>query len=54
MESYQWGGEGGRMGKKVQGTRSINGRYKIDRGRLRIVWEIEKPKDLCVGPMDMN
>ena len=21
---------------KVQGTRSINGRYKIDRGRLRI------------------
>ena len=23
------------MGEKVQGIRSINGRYKIDRGRLR-------------------
>ena len=27
----------GRMGEKVQGLRSINGRYKIDRGSLRIV-----------------
>ena len=55
MEGYQQGGGGvSRVGEKVQGTRSINGRYKIDRGRLRIVWEIEKPKDLCVGPMDMN
>ena len=26
----------GRMGEKVQGIRNINGRYKIDRGRLRI------------------
>ena len=31
-------GEGGREdGGKVQGIRSINGRYKIDGGRLRIV-----------------
>ena len=30
MESYQWVGEEGRMGGKVQGIRSINGRYKID------------------------
>ena len=37
MEGYQWGGGGGRIGEKVQGIRSINGRYKIDRGRLRIV-----------------
>ena len=37
------GGNGG----KVQGMRSINGRYKIDRGKL-IVWEIEKPKILYV------
>ena len=37
----------GRMGKKLQGI-SINGRYKIDRGRLRIVWEMEKPKNLYV------
>ena len=32
-------GEGEREneGEKVQGIRSINGRYEIDRGRLRIV-----------------
>ena len=44
----------GRNGEKVQGIRSIIGRYKIDRGRLRIVWEVEKPKNLYVRPMDMN
>ena len=32
MEGYQWGGGGRRMGKKVQGIWSINGRYKRDRG----------------------
>ena len=37
MEGYQGGGEEGRMGEKVQGIRNINGRYNIDRGRLRIV-----------------
>ena len=37
MEGYQWGGEGRRMGEKVEGMRNVNGRYKIDRGRLRIV-----------------
>ena len=26
----------------------INGRYKIDRGRLRIVWEMEKSKNFYV------
>ena len=31
MEGYQWGGGGRRMGEKVQGIRSIIGRYKIDR-----------------------
>ena len=30
MEDYQWGGGRGRMGDKVPGLRSINGRYKID------------------------
>ena len=40
--------ERGRMGEKIQGIRSINGRYKIDRRRLRIVWEMEKPKNLYV------
>ena len=48
MEGYQWRGGGGRMEEKVQGIRSINGRYKIDRGWLRIVLEIEKPKNLYV------
>ena len=42
------------MGEKVQGIKSINGRYKIERGRLRIVWEMEKTKNLYVRPMDMN
>ena len=37
MEGYQWAGGEGRMGEKVQGIRSITGRYKIDRGRLIIV-----------------
>ena len=36
------------MGEKVKGIRSRNGRYKIDRGRLRIVWEMEKPKNVYV------
>ena len=47
-ESQKWrshgglsvGGEGRRMGEKVQRIRSINDRYKIDRGSLRIVEEI--------------
>ena len=55
-ESQKWrshgglsaGRERGGMGEKVQGIRSINGRYKIDRERLRIVWEMEKPKNLQV------
>ena len=45
MEGYQQGGIWGRMKEKVQGISSLNGRYKIDRGRLRIVWEMEKPKN---------
>ena len=32
MEGYQWEGGVGRVGEKAQGIRSINGRYKIDRG----------------------
>ena len=37
MEGYQRQGVRGRMREKVQGIRSIIGRYKIDSGRLRIV-----------------
>ena len=48
MEGYQRGGQMGRMGEMVQGIRSIIGRYKIDRERLRIVQEMEKPKNLHV------
>ena len=36
------------MGENVQGIRSINGRHKIDRERLRIAWEMERPKKLHV------
>ena len=54
MEGYHWRSGKGREGEKVQGISSINGRYKIDRRRLRILWEIEKPKNFYVRPMDMN
>ena len=40
----QWGGR--ELGKKVQVIRSIIGRYKLGRGRLRIAHEMEKPKNL--------
>ena len=51
MEGDQWLSVGrgrGRMGEKVQGIRSIDFRNKIDRGRLRMVWEMEKPRNLYV------
>ena len=48
MKGYQQGSERGRKEEKVQGIRSINGWYKIDRGRSRIVWEMEKPKHFYV------
>ena len=37
MEGYQQGGGGERMEEKVQGIRSITGRYKTDREMFRIV-----------------
>ena len=36
------------MEEKVQGIRGINWRYIIDRGKLRTVQEMEKPKDLDI------
>ena len=54
MEDYQWGGGGEEQGEKVQGIRNITGRHKIDRERLRIVQEMEKPKNLYIQPKDMN
>ena len=44
----------GENGGKVQGIRSIVGRYKIDRGLLRILSEMEKPKNLYAPSMNMN
>ena len=52
-ESQKWRSHGGlsmergrgKNEEKVQGIRSINGRYRTDRGRLR---------DIYVWPMDMN
>ena len=37
MEVYQYGIGRGREGGKVQRINSINDRWKIDRGRVRIV-----------------
>ena len=54
MEGYQQGSGGGRKGEEIQEIRIINDRYKIDRGRLRIGQEMEKPKNLNVQPMNMN
>ena len=48
MEGYQWEGGVGRIGEKIQEIRSINGRYKVDRGRLRILQEMDKSKNLYV------
>ena len=36
LEGYQLGGQRERMGENVQGLESINCRYKIDRGRVRV------------------
>ena len=37
MEGYQQGSGRGKEEEKVQRISSMNGRWKIDRGRLRIV-----------------
>ena len=37
MEGYEGGGGGGEWEENIQGIRSIIGRYKIERRRLRIV-----------------
>ena len=38
------------MREKVQGIRSITGRYKKDRGKLRIVWGMEKARSYMFSP----
>ena len=51
---FQWGRGGGENERKVQGIRSINAKYKIDKRMLRTVQEMEKPKNLYVRSMVMN
>ena len=46
MEGCQWGWREGRMEKKVQGIRSLNGRYKIDRGVVKNSMGNEEGKEL--------
>ena len=48
LEGYQQGGGERRTGEKVERITSIIGRYKIDSGRLRIVWEVKKSRNLYV------
>ena len=48
-----WRGKEENEGKGT-GNKKHNWRYKIDRGRLRIVQEMEKPKNLYARPRDMN
>ena len=50
MEGFQQGSGRGRKEEKLQRISSINGRQKIDRGRLRIVQEMEKPKNNMYDP----
>ena len=38
------------MGEQVQGIRNIIGRYKIDRGRLKIMWEWRSHRTYIYGP----
>ena len=47
MEGYRQGKGEGRMVEKVQGIRSIIGRYKIDRGRLNSIGNGEAKELIC-------
>ena len=48
MEGYQWGRGGEIMGEKVQGIRSINGRYKIDREVKNSIGNGEAKELICM------
>ena len=48
MEGYQQGGGGGRIGEKVQGIRSINGRYKIYRNVKNSMGNGEAKELICM------
>ena len=48
LEGYQLGWERGKMGERCKEKEVQIGRYKIDKGMLRIIQEMEKPKNLYV------
>ena len=52
-KSYQWGGMGGEWGKST-GNKKHKWQVENRQGRLRIVLEMEKPKNLYVQPMDLS
>ena len=47
MEGYQWRGRG-KVGGKVQGVRSINGRYKIDGEVMNSIENGEAKELICM------
>ena len=53
MEGYQWGSDGKRGGK---GTGNKQHKWQVQnrQGEVKIVWEMEKPKNVKIRPMDMN
>ena len=54
MESYQQGAGHGREGERVQRVRTIISWYKIDRGNLRTVWKMNKPKTCMYDPWTLT
>ena len=49
MDGYQqWGGVGLENGGVCTGNKKLNWQVQNRQGRLRIVWEMEKPKNLYV------
>ena len=54
MEGYQQGSERGERGGKGTENKKHNWQVQNRQGRLRIVQEMEKPKNLYVQPTDMN
>ena len=48
MEDYQWGWGGRRMGEKIQGIRSINGRQKLAREVKNRITNVEAKELICM------
>ena len=48
MKGYQWGWGEGEWGEKVQGIRSINGRYKINRMVKNSIRNAEAKELICM------